>query len=568
MNIDFRIRKRFDFFATICLLFFLGACTNKTETKCLPKEANIYENVEFDMPVVSEPTFAAYSSAITDFGAIADGQTDNSEAFTRAIEHVASKGGGRVVVPRGVFVTGPIVMKSNIDLHVESGAVVLFSRNMDKYPLVDASFEGLRTMRCMSPIHAHDLENIAFTGSGIFDGNGDAWRPVKKDKMTESQWKRLLASGGVVSDDGRIWYPSSKSKAGADLNIGNVPGTIALEEYEAISDFLRPVLVSIKGCKRVLLDGPTFQNSPAWNIHPLASEDITIRNLTVRNPWYSQNGDGLDVESCRNVLVYDNTFDVGDDAICIKSGKDADGRRLGMPTENVVVRNNVVYHGHGGFVVGSEMSGGVRNVHVSGCTFIGTDIGLRFKSTRGRGGVVENIYISDINMIDIPGDPINFNLFYAGKSPVLNGDAEVENETEPMPVTEETPAFRNIFMKNIYGNGFGNAALFMGLPEMNLSNVHFENVRLRAKKGIVVIDTEGLTMKNVSVEVQTGAAITIYNAKNIDITDFAYNVAQPEAIVVAGSKNAKIRIKHVRKPTNADFLKLGSAVNPAEVVVD
>ena len=145
-------------------------------------------------------------------------------------------------------------------------------------------------------------------------------------------------------------------------------------------------------------------------------EDLTIRNVTVRNPWFSQNGDGLDIESCKNSIVYDSNFDVGDDAICIKSGKDEDGRKRAKPTENLVIRNCIVYHGHGGVTIGSEMSGGVKNVYVSGCTFIGTDVGLRFKSNRGRGGIVENLFFSDIDMINIPTQAISFNMYYGGLS--------------------------------------------------------------------------------------------------------------------------------------------------------
>ncbi len=416
------------------------------------KDKSVYSGVEFEMPVVQEPSFADYSVSITDFGAVGDALTPNGNAFAQAIQQVSENGGGRVIVPRGIWLTGPIQMKSNINLHLEDGAVIRFSSDFDEYPLIKTSFEGLDTYRCMSPIHAHNLENIAITGNGVIDGNGDAWRPVKKSKMTASQWKNLVQSGGVLSDDGKIWYPSEKSKAGDSRDNFNVPDFNNREAFEQVKDFLRPVMVSIKECKKVLLDGPTFQNSPAWNIHPLMSEDVTIRNLTIRNPWYSQNGDGLDLESCKNVVIYNNTFDVGDDAICFKSGKNEDGRRRGMPTENVIVKNNIVYHGHGGFVVGSEMSGGVKNVHVSDCVFMGTDTGLRFKSTRGRGGIVENIFISNIDMIDIPTEPIRFNLFYGGDAPVMDdggNSAPSEQRAEAVPVTEETPSFRNIFMKNI-----------------------------------------------------------------------------------------------------------------------
>ena len=270
-----------------------------------------------------------------------------------------------------------------------------------------------------------------------------------------------------------------------------MPNFTRKEQFEAVKDFMRPVMVSLISCKKVLLDGPTFQNSPAWNLHPLMCEDVTLRNLNVRNPWFSQNGDGLDLESCKNAVVYDNIFDVGDDAICFKSGKDKDGRDRGIPTENVIVKNNVVYHGHGGFVVGSEMSGGVKNVHVSNCMFMGTDIGLRFKSTRGRGGVVENIWISNIDMINIPTEAISFNLFYGGNSPVLEADQKASTEARDeklVPVTEETPSFKNIYMKNINVAGADKALVLQGLPEMNLQNVSLENATLKAKNGISAVD--------------------------------------------------------------------------------
>jgi len=491
-----------------------------------PVDASIYEGVEIKMPKVQLPTFPDYSVSIEEFDAMGNGMVKNTEAFAKAIEHVNGKGGGKVVVPRGIWLTGPITLKSNINLHLEDGALLLFSRDFDDYELVKTSFEGLNTVRCVSPINALEAENIAITGSGVIDGNGDAWRPVKQGKMTEGQWNKLVKSGGVLSDDQKIWFPSASAKKGyvSSTNF-NVPDLISEDELASVKDFLRPVMVSLVKCSKILLDGPTFQNSPAWNIHPLMSENVVIRNLNVRNPWYSQNGDGLDLESCKNALIYNNTFDVGDDAICFKSGKDKDGRDRGMPTENVIVKNNTVYHAHGGFVVGSEMSGGVRNVHVSECTFIGTDVGLRFKSTRGRGGIVEDIYISNIDMIDIPTDAIRFNMFYGGNSPVLEEDQNAEDEARDetiVPVTEETPAFRNIFMKNITATGSGTAAFFMGLPEKSLENVKLENAILEAKNGITVIDTDGLELKNVKVLTENTTALTIYNSKNVNVKGFSF----------------------------------------------
>ena len=224
---------------------------------------------------------------------------------------------------------------------------------------------------------------------------------------------------------------------------------VPLAEYAAAREFLRPVMISLVECHRVLLDGPTFQNSPAWNIHPLLCEELVIRNITVLNPWYSQNGDGLDLDSCRRVAVYKCRFDVGDDAICIKSGKDEYGRRRGRPTEDVVIVDNVVYHGHGGFTVGSEMSGGVRNILVERCTFLGTDVGLRFKTTRGRGGVVEKIWIRDIQMNDIPTDAIGFNMYYGGEAPTEARGGRRAAPRPAMPVNEGTPQFRDIVLSRI-----------------------------------------------------------------------------------------------------------------------
>ncbi|MFL1013454.1 glycoside hydrolase family 28 protein [Flavisericum labens] len=527
-------------------------------------EQNIYDGVEFNMPKVKTTNFPDYTIKITDFGAVPGGLVKNTEAFAKAIADVNSEKGGKVIVPRGIWLTGPITLKSNVNLHLNDGALILFSDDFDDYKLIKTSFEGLNTIRSVSPINANNAENIAITGNGIIDGNGDAWRPVKKSKMTDSQWKRLVNSGGTISTDGRIWFPSEKSKKGYESTTNfNVPDLISDAELQSVKDYLRPVMVSLIYSKRILLDGPTFQNSPAWNIHPLMSEDLIIRNLNVRNPWYSQNGDGLDLESCKNVLIYNNTFDVGDDAICFKSGKNEDGRKRGMPTENVIVKNNVVYHGHGGFVIGSEMSGGVKNVHVSNCTFLGTDVGLRFKSTRGRGGVVENIYISDIDMFNIPTESIRFNMFYGGNSPILEDDQDADDEKRDetiVPVTEETPSFRNIFMKNINVSDSETAAFFMGLPEMSLKNVSLENSTFQTKKGITAIDADGITLSNVKVISSNDYALTVYNSKNVSVSGFSFSKSK-NSVKILGAKSGNIEFDKNDFSDSKTQLKQGKEVD-------
>ncbi|MDR1951358.1 MAG: glycoside hydrolase family 28 protein, partial [Bacteroidales bacterium] len=408
----------------------------------------VYENLPFKMDKVPQPKFAKNKVCITEFGAIGDGIALNTEAFAKAIDAIVAKGGGKIIVPTGIWHTGPIVFKSNVNLYLERDAVILFSRDLDLYPLLDSiSYEGRDTgPRCQSPISGKNLVNVAITGKGVIDGSGDAWRAVGKASVTERFWNELVASGGIVHPNGQRWYPTEGSFGGFTFR-GRQNAT--KEELLAIKDFFRPVMVNFVSCKNVWLDGVTFQNSPAWNIHPLMCENLTVSNVVVRNPRWAGNGDGIDIESCKNVVLYNCFFDCGDDAICVKSGRDAEGRLRNRPTENLIVRNCVVYHGHGGFVVGSEMSGGVRNVKVSNCSFLGTDVGLRFKSTRGRGGVVENIWIEDINMTNIPTEALLFDLFYAGRSALQVREVGELTNSDVMPVDETTPQFRNIFIKNI-----------------------------------------------------------------------------------------------------------------------
>lgn len=508
------------------------------------KSNEAYKNIEFKMAKVQEPSIPDNTVNIKDFGAVNGGYTLNTQAFADAIAAVSKKGGGKVIIPPGIWLTGPIILKSNIELHAETGALIKFSTNKDLYPIIETSFEGLNTWRCISPIYGKNLENVAFTGKGVWDGSGEVWRQVKKSKLTESQWKKLIASGGVLSANKESWFPSEQYVKGNQ----NVDQNVRLDfktkaEFETIRDFLRPVMVSIQNSKRVLFDGPVFQNSPAWNIHPLMVEDLIIRNVSVRNPWFSQNGDGLDVESCKNVIVENSSFDVGDDAICIKSGKDKDGRDRGVPCENIIIRNNIVYHGHGGVTVGSEMSGGVKNMHVSNCTFMGTDVGLRFKSNRGRGGVVENIFISDIWMTDIPSQAISFDLYYGGKS-IAETLAEGGNtiSTKMVPVDEKTPQFKNISIKNVFIKGAQQAVFLQGLPEMNLENIEISNLTAKAEKGFSIIDANGIKLNNIKLDIDNSTIFEIYNGKNMSLKNIDFNSTSPKAISINGeaSKNVEL----------------------------
>jgi polygalacturonase len=295
-------------------------------------------------------------------------------------------------------------------------------------------------------------------------------------------------------------------------------------------------------------------------------ENLIVRNISVRNPWYSQNGDGIDVESCKNVLVENSNFDVGDDAICIKSGKDEDGRERGIPCENLVIRNNIVYHGHGGVTVGSEMSGGVKNMHVSNCTFMGTDVGLRFKSNRGRGGVVESIFISDIFMTDIPTNAISFNLYYGGKSvSEMMEEGGLQTSDELLPVTEETPQFKNISIKRITLKGAKQAVFLQGLPEMNLENVLMDNLLLEADKGFSIIDVNGVKIENVSIITKDKTAFELLNTRNVILKEIECNSNATDLIKINGGKSENISLISGDNTDLKKRTKIGN--NVAETVV-
>lgn len=458
------------------------------------------ENLPFSMPEFSAPQIPELSVSLVDFGADPTATNLSTEAFAKAIEALTEKGGGHLVVPCGVWLTGPIVLKSNIDLHLEKGAVILFAADESLYPLINTSFEGLDTRRCQSPLSAHGATNISITGDGVIDGNGQYWRPVKKAKVTEAHWRKLLDQPGSMELRKGYWVPSegyAKGEQGANMN---VPNAQTEEDWQAVKRFLRPVMISLVECKNVLLQGVIFQNSPAWNLHPLMCENIIIDDVLVRNPAYAQNGDALDLESCKNALIVNSRFDAGDDGICIKSGKDKDGRRRGRPCENVVVDGCTVFAGHGGFVVGSEMSGGVKNISVKNCQFVGTDVGLRFKSTRGRGGIVENIYIDGISMSNISTYALTFNMYYGGKSvPEVLEEGSQQSEMPSVPVTEETPIFRNIDIRNVVCHHAGFAMEFNGLPEMPIDGIHLENLYITAKHDATFQYSKNITKKNVNI---------------------------------------------------------------------
>jgi DNA sulfur modification protein DndE len=513
------------------------------------------------LPVVEQVSFKKDTFSISSYQAKADGITLNTSAIQQAIEACHQKGGGVVVIPKGLWLTGPIRLKSHVNLHLVRGAVLQFSDNTNDYPLVETNWEGLEAIRAHSPIYGTDLENIAITGQGIIDGAGEAWRPVKKNKLTPPEWKQLVESRGFLNESKDTWYPTERALKGS---LAKRPGVIAegydLKKAEEIKEFLRPNMVSLVRCKRVLLEGVTFQNSPAWCLHPLLTQHLTLRGITVKNPWNAQNGDGVDVESCRYVLIESCMFDVGDDGICIKSGRDEEGRKRGVPTEDVIVRNCTVFHGHGGFVVGSEMSGGARNLFVYDCNFLGTDIGIRFKTMRGRGGIVEKVYIRNIRMNNIGGAAILFDMYYMAKDPLTMFSGADAPAIDFQPVTEATPQFRDIHIQDVACKGAETGIFVRGLPEMNIRDIEMENISIQSKKGFVCIEGEGISLKNSTLYCDEKTVINAQNSKSLTLDKIGFKPSDV-FIKITGERSKNIRLLNTDVRNSRKDVELGAGVS-------
>ncbi len=402
----------------------------------------------------------------------------NALVINKAIKDLSENGGGKLVIPAGLWITGPVNLLSGVELHLERNAILKFSKNPEEYPLIVTNYEGQDCIRAVSPITAINATNIAITGDGVIDGSGDEWRPIKEFKLTARAWQENLKKSDCVLDtkEGGVWFPT---KTAFDGNTHNIQLAFeGKEDAEVLKlatpyyDFYRPVLISLKHCDKVLLQGVTFKNSPAWNIHPYFCTNLTVDSINVNNAYHAQNGDGIDIESCKNVEVKNSRFETGDDAICLKSGKNAIARTITGPSENIYIHDCLVNEGHGGFVIGSEMSRGIKNVWVDNCTFLGTDVGVRMKSALGRGGVVENINIENVNMVGIKNEGVIMTMSYVLNS--LNRNETIAKENE-----EDIPFFKNININNVNCVGAKHSVKIEPLEGRmdTISNVNITNSR-------------------------------------------------------------------------------------------
>ena len=359
---------------------------------------------------------------IREYERLSEGGSNWTEAFRAAVAAAAQAGGAMIFVPAGEYPTYPIRLESNMTLYLCAGARLSFIQNMDGYELIRTEFEGIAQDAHMACIFADHAHHVALKGDGIIDGGGEIW------------WKAVR--------EGTLAHP-------------------------------RPYLICFQYCEHVRIEGVSLQNSPAWTVHPLYCEDVAITGISVKNPWDSPNTDGINPDGCRNVRIYNCQVDVGDDCITLKSGTEKTPER--RPLENVTITNCNMIHGHGGIVIGSEMSGGVRNVTVSNCVFRDTDRGIRVKTRRKRGGTVENLLLNNIVM-DRVSCPFVFNMYYyCGPE----GKERYVWDKEPYPVDEGTPVFRNIHISNVsVTDAAASAGFVYGLPEQPVSNVTFSNVSI------------------------------------------------------------------------------------------
>ena len=440
-----------------------------------------------------EGIFGRKKYSIVDFGARPQLEWDNQAAIQKAIDTCSAEGGGKVVIPQGYWLTSPIQLKSNVCLYAENGAYVRFTKSREKYPLHYTEYEGRRAIRAISPISAVNVKNIAIDGAGTFDGNGNSWRPKKDWKMPAWEWNKKKASPYIAEvEDGLLWFPTQSAYLGFMTNVDETLPD-ALERAEEFYDWYRPVFISIISCENVLLRGVTITNSPNWTIHPMYCKNVRVEGIYVKNSKEAQNSDGIDVDSCEDVLIKDCVFDVGDDAICMKSGKGREARKKVAPTKNVEVANCKVYRGHGGFVIGSEMSRGVENVYVHDCCFFTTDIGIRIKSAMGRGGYVRNIKIDNITMCEISGDCVTFSMGYSILSLLDKADHITKFTSDDVPVIE------GFEISNITCDSAERFLLVEGLDVSHVKDVTFNNCFVTAGKDMKISNAENITLNNVTI---------------------------------------------------------------------
>lgn len=469
---------------------------------------------------VVPPQFPAKGIDVTKFGAVADGKTDSTKAFAQAIAECARVGGGKVVVPAGKYFTGPIHLRSGVNLHLAEGAEIIFSDKLEDYlPVVLVRVGGVELYNYSPLIYARDCTNIAVTGKGKLNGNAERWW----------EWKR------------------SETKLGFEMGAKGVP--VAQRVFGKPEFCIRPSFLSFVSCTNILLENFTIGSGPNWTIHPIYCQNTTIRGVQVITD--GPNNDGIDPDSCRDMLIENCTFDTGDDCVVLKSGYNEDGWRVGRPTENVIMRNCFSKRGHGGLVIGSEMSGGVRNVFMEDCAFEGTDRAIRIKSRQDRGGVVEKVYARNLKVKNMQREVVILNMDYGAD--------------RNKPMASKPPVFRDMQFENITGDGAPTAILIQGLAESPIENIRFKNMSINSTKGVVANFATGLVFDNVQVKAASGPVFKLTDATDLSIRKSVAPVGTECFLELAGKSSRAVTLESCDLSQAQARFVVGAGVSPEEV---
>lgn len=453
--------------ASILVMFLAPSCKSQKSTETTVKE-DPWKQLAPILSKIVAPVFPNKAFMITDFGAVGDGKTNCTEAFKKAIETCNGKGGGRVIVPAGNFFSGPIHLKSNVNLHLMKGAKILFSTTPEDYlPLTYTRWEGVELMNYSSLIYAFEQENIAITGEGILDGQATSanWWPSKGKE--EYGWQKGMPN------------QSKSRKVLFEMGEKDVP--VADRQF-GTGHYLRPQFVQPYRCKNVLIEGITIINSPMWIINPVLCTNVTIQKVRVES--HGPNNDGCDPESCKDVLIKDCFFNTGDDCIALKSGRNAEGRKINVPCENVVIQGCTMADGHGGVVIGSEISGGAKNIFAENCTMDSPllDRVLRIKTSSNRGGIIENIYMRNIKVGQVKEEVVLATMFYEDKGAFM-------------------PTIRNIEVKDVRVKNGGKFGIVLeAYEQVPIQNVKLTNVIIeKVEQPYKFTNVDGVQFNNVVI---------------------------------------------------------------------
>ena len=445
--------------------------------------------------LIGASAFASQSSFnVLDYGAKNDGSARSTVAIRRAIEAAHAAGGGTVYFPAGLYVTGAIQLVSNLTLSIDAGATLKFHADLSEYPLVKGRYEGTEAITPAPLIGGENLENVAITGRGTLTTDNAEWIQATNKPEAKSAWES-------------IYERTEKHE------------TVSDADYRKASPFLRPSFIRPMNSKNILIEGIHIVGSSMWTLHILYCENVVIRNVIVET-YPGHNTDGVDIDSSREVRISDSFFSTGDDAICLKSGKDADGRRVNRATENVTITNSTIQRGHGAVVLGSETAGSIRNVVASNIVSQHTDKGVRIKSGRARGGVVENIRFDNWIIEDPAGAAIEVTNYYT----------KIPDE----PVSPRTPVFRNIVISRMTVNRAPVAVSIEGLPEMPISGLRLMDIIGNAKAGLQAYNTIDMELHNMKIVTASGPAFLIRKSKGLELDSLQGTVKLeecPDAIV-------------------------------------